>query len=367
MLDQLATYSGKKIALADVLAMLGTVESELLFESVDIAAANDSRGALLFVNRLAEQGKDFGQFAQELIGHLRNIFLLQQLDDYPPGIITAAEEDLTRLKGQARLLAPSGVVRFVELLGEALSEMKRGSDPRLQLELAFIKMTRPEVDRSTKSLLYRLDQLESRLGSGGSRPRVETAGTASKQANEIPAPAGKPQPESTEPDGDAVSNSLPAGTGVPPGVEPLSAESISPVSEKLPLAPEPEAPPLELSLDKIVRVWSVILTQVKKKKIPLYSLLQEARPIELEGKVLTLGFPAGAAFHKGQVEKPNYMEVILGVLKEMTGAVLSVKCVVAEGDDARAVAAPAREERDGPSADELIEMFKAELDAEEIP
>ena len=55
--------------------MLGTVESDLLFEAVDIVAENDARGALLFVDRLAARGRDFGQFAQELIGHLRNIFL----------------------------------------------------------------------------------------------------------------------------------------------------------------------------------------------------------------------------------------------------------------------------------------------------
>ncbi|MHB1362257.1 MAG: hypothetical protein ACYCW5_06685, partial [Thermoleophilia bacterium] len=71
--------------------------------------------------------------------------------------------------------------------------------------------------------------------------------------------------------------------------------------------------------------------------------------------------------HKTQVEKPNYMEVIREVLKEMTGAGLAVKCVVAAGDSAPAAAAMPREEREGPTADELIAMFKAELDAEEIP
>ena len=52
--------------------------------------------------------------------------------------------------------------------------------------------------------------------------------------------------------------------------------------------------------------------------------------------MLTLGFPAGAEFHKAQVEKPNYMEVITDVLTDMTGVDLKVKCVVAESDDVRA-------------------------------
>ncbi len=360
-LDQLATYCDKKIVLADVLAMLGTVESELLFEAVDIAAADDSRGALLFVNRLAEQGKEFGQFAQELVGHLRNIFLLQQLDDYPPGIITAADEDVTRLKGQARLLAPDRVVRFVELLSDAVSEMKYGSDPRLQLELAFMKMTRPEVDMSTKSLLYRLDRLESRVKAGGGADRGAEAG-----ADEAGAPDGGPAGSvsaTTADEAEGVTAVTPAGESAGE-----SAGAVAGNGAGLDAGgPDAKAiPQVELSLDKIARAWSVILGMVKKRKIPLYSLLQEARPVDLEGKVLTLGFPAGTEFHKAQVEKPNYMEVIRDVLMEITGATLVVKCVVAE-DDVRAAAPQAAENREGPTADELIEMFKAELDAEEIP
>ncbi|MHB8858890.1 MAG: DNA polymerase III subunit gamma/tau [Thermoleophilia bacterium] len=334
-LDQLETYCDKKITLADVLAMLGTVESELLFEAVDIAAADDARGALLFVNRLADQGKEFGQFAEELTGHLRNIFLLQQLDDYPAGIITAADEDLSRLRGQARLLAPNRVVRFIELLADALAGMKRGSDARLQLELAFIKMTRPEVDLSTKSIQERLERLERRQPSGNEGH--EAADAAPGTGQDEPAAAGCEVADPKE-TGEAGTPSVAAAD-----------------------------PQLELSLDKIVRAWSIILTQVQKKKIPLHSLLQEARPLKLENNTLTLGFPAGAEFHKTQVEKPNYMEVIRDVLKEMTGASLAVKCVVAAGDSAPAAAAMPREEREGPTADELIALFKAELDAEEIP
>lgn len=355
-LDQLATYCDKKIALADVLAMLGTVESELLFEAVDIAAANDARGSLLFVNRLADQGKEFSQFAQELVGHLRNIFLLQQLDDYPPGIITAADEDVSRLKGQARLLAPSRVIRFIELLTDAQSEMKRGSDPRLQLELAFIKMTRPEVEMSTKSLLYRVDQLENRLQPG----KVGEVG-----------PANPPQWENSSQAKAGVTADGPPSETFAPAADELTLQPEEPGSNPDETGPQPEAsePQLELSLDKITRAWSVILGQVKKRKIPLYSLLQEARPVELDGRVLLLSFPAGAEFHKTQVEKQNYLEVIIDVLREMTGVELKVKCQVAEADNAPAgtTAAPDRGDDDTPTADDLIALFKAELDAEEIP
>ncbi|MFA5802931.1 MAG: DNA polymerase III subunit gamma/tau [Thermoleophilia bacterium] len=329
-LDQLSTYCEKKILLADVLSMLGTVESELLFEAVDIVASSDARGAILFINRLADRGRDFGQFAQELVAHLRNIFLMQQLDEYPPGIINVTGDDLVRLKGQARILAADKGLRFIELLTRALSDMKRGSDPRLQLELAFIIMTAPQVDMSTKSMLDRIERLEAGLPVGGKRRAAPAAAAPVEQAVK----ADKTATEASAPD-----------------AEP--AEAATPLDEH-------PAASIELSLDKITRAWSVILNQVKKKKIPLYSLLHESRPVELTDRLLVIGFPPGAEFHKTQAEKPQYTAIINEVLQELTGADLKIKCVVAEG-----VQPQAREQK-GPSADEVIAMIKDELGAEEI-
>ena len=74
-LDQLATYCDKKIALADVLSMLGTVESELLFEAVDIAAANDARGRTSCSSTgWPTRARISAQFAQELVGHFTKYF-----------------------------------------------------------------------------------------------------------------------------------------------------------------------------------------------------------------------------------------------------------------------------------------------------
>ncbi|MHB8142988.1 MAG: DNA polymerase III subunit gamma/tau [Thermoleophilia bacterium] len=337
-LDQLATYCNETISLADVLAMLGTVESELLFEAVDIIAAEDVRGAILFINHLSERGRDLGQFAAELIGHLRNIFLLQQLDDYPDGVISAPAEDIVRLRGQARALAPAQVMRFIELLIKAQAETKLGSDARLQLELAFITAARPEVDMSTKSLLYRLEQLE----------QLEQRRTARAAASAPEtAPAGPPAPGAVAGD-DAPDPAAGKLAAVPDGAGAGEA------------APAYSAPPPELTLDKITRAWGVIMAQVKKKKIPLYSLLQEARPVELKGAVLTLGFPAEADFNKEQVEKPAYAAIVAEALREITGADLRLRCIIT-GSGPRPLAQPA-----APSAEEVIAMIKEELGAEEI-
>ncbi|MEK7817726.1 MAG: hypothetical protein AAB281_05680, partial [Actinomycetota bacterium] len=290
ILDQLATYCEKKVSLADVLSMLGAIETDLLFEAADIAAAADTRAAILLVSRLAEQGRDFSQFAGELISHFRNIFLLQQLGDDHAGVVDVPGEDIARLKGQARILAPHQVLRFVELLNQALALIKQGSDPRLQLELAFVAMTRPAVDRSTKSLLYRLELLEAG-GAAATAPPASSmaagAAGAGAKASDLSEAAAAGSREGEAPGaGPVASGPEPAGS-VAAGPDANSAAS----AEKEKSAPDAAAPEPaasgagfhEVTLDKITRAWSVITAQVKKIKIPLYSQLTEARPVELNG------------------------------------------------------------------------------------
>ncbi|RJQ45829.1 MAG: DNA polymerase III subunit gamma/tau [Gaiellales bacterium] len=329
ILDQLATFCDKRIALDDVLSMLGTVESELLFEAVDIVAEEDSRGALLFLDRLAGQGRDFNQFTLDLIGHLRNIFLVQQLEDESEGILDVPREDMSRLKAQARLLAPRQVTRFIELLMKAASGMKGGGEPRLQLELAFVMMTRPQVDASAKSLLYRVEQLEE--------GRLVPAPKRMNGSRQAAAPSGEQQ-------------EAPAA-----GSEGGAADSAG--------GQEADAPAqqLEVSLDKITRAWSIVLTQVKKRKIPLYSLLQDSRPLTLESGVLTIGFPPESDFNRNQVDKPEHRRIIAEVLKEMTGADLQITCAIKEG-----MARRDEPRKKAPPQEDSITMIIKELGAEEI-
>ena len=70
-LEQLVAYSGRSIALDDVLAVLGAADADLVFGAVDAVAAGDARAALLASARLAESGRDLGRFFGDLEAHAR--------------------------------------------------------------------------------------------------------------------------------------------------------------------------------------------------------------------------------------------------------------------------------------------------------
>ena len=100
ILDQLATYTGGKVTLQETLDILGVVRHDLLFEIVDLVREHDTQGALLFVERLSQGGTDYGQFIKDLLGHLRDIYVVRHTEETPASI-AATEEQLERLRSQA--------------------------------------------------------------------------------------------------------------------------------------------------------------------------------------------------------------------------------------------------------------------------
>ncbi|MDQ3739754.1 MAG: DNA polymerase III subunit gamma/tau, partial [Actinomycetota bacterium] len=165
-LEQLVTYSGRTIALDDVLAVLGVADADLLFEALDAVAAADPRRALLAAARLTESGRDASAFLRDLEAHARDLMIVGTLGEVPAELAMTPDRD-ARLAEQAERVPRADVVRLLELISAAIGAVKEGSEARTQLELALVKAAAPRVDASTKALLSRLERLERALAAGG--------------------------------------------------------------------------------------------------------------------------------------------------------------------------------------------------------
>src|SRR5207249_4224643 len=190
----------------------------------------DTAGALTSAEELSEQGNDLGRLVSELIEHLRHLLLVQHMGEVPESL-PVTEEARERLRAQANQLGEPTVIRLIDLLAVAVDDMRQGGDPRLPLELALVKVTRPGADLSRESTAYRLEQLESRATAPASPASVSRV------------PAGKP------PEAAAVA------------VEPPDIE-----------------------LEQLQEAWSrTIVPAVAERSIPISTVLGEARPADLEG------------------------------------------------------------------------------------
>jgi DNA polymerase III subunit gamma/tau len=307
-LDQLASATENDVSVQAVLQLLGAVEEEALFRLCDLVVDRDTAGALTFLEELAEQGQDLGRLVVDLLEHLRHLMLVQHMGEVPDSL-PVTEETRERLRAQANQLGQATVIRLVDLLAVAVEDMRQGGDPRLPLELALVKVTRPGADLSRESLSYRLEQLETRAHV----PAGHDQGTVPEA-----------RPERTAP---------PVAVSAPPSLE----------------------------LEQLQEAWQrTILPAVEERSIPAASVLREAHPADLADDTLTVEFPASASFHRQLAEEPKNATLLADALYEVTGRKLGLAFAEGEsrGDDVD-------EDDEPPGEEKILELVKETLDAHE--
>ena len=306
--DQLAAATNGSVDAQAVLQLVGAVEEDTLLRLCDMVVDHDTAGALVFVEELAEQGQDLGRLVTDLLEHLRHLLLVQHMGEVPESL-PVTEETKELLRQQANQLPEPTVLRLIDLLAVAVEDMRQGGDPRLPLELAIVKVTRPHADLSRESLAHRVEVLESR------------------------------------------------GAAAPP----IAREAASPTApEPAARIEEPASEPPDLELEQVADAWQrSIVETVRERSIPVASLLAEATPTGLADDTLTLEFPTGNDFHRQQIAEPQNIGLLRDALYEVTGRKLAV--VLEAGETAAA------EEDEGPLTEEgFISLLQEKLDAREV-
>jgi DNA polymerase-3 subunit gamma/tau len=325
-LDQLSAATEKRVTPPAVLQLLGAVDEEALFRLCDLVVDGDTAGALTFLEELSEQGQDLGRLVTDLLEHLRQLMLVQHLGEVPESL-PLTDETRERLRAQANQLGEATVLRLLDLLATALEDMRQGGDPRLPLELALVKVTRPAADLSRESTAYRLEQLEQRLQHGGPPPSPPAAPAPRAVRPAVADPARSSQ-AAPEPGGGGVA------VAAPPTVE----------------------------LAQLQEAWHrSVLPAVEGKSIPVAAMLREARPAALDGDTLALEFPEEASFHRRLAEDPKNATLVADALYELTGRRLSLVFMLGEGGPD-----VAQEEERPLSEEDILALVKETLDAREV-
>src|SRR4051812_24017588 len=269
-LEQLVTYGGKDVKLEDVLEVLGVADAELILDAAEAIAARDAKTALTTVQRLADSGRDYVQFMRDLAAHLRHLFVVQTLGDVPESFAVTSEHT-DRLNAQAARMNQAEILRAIELLASAIAAVKDGSEPRIQLEMALLKGAQPSSDLSLQTLMFRIEQLESRVA--GAAPAAGATPAAGAPATEAAAPQAAPR---TPPPAKAAAAAAPRAA---------AATAAAPAE-----APQPVA---VVDFDKVVHLWPAALEVLSEQNEMLGAVLSETKPQSLTGSRLVIGFPPG--------------------------------------------------------------------------
>ena len=223
---------------ADVVRrMAGVTDRSYLFRISDALEAQDGAAALAQLAALRQQSVDVKRLTEELIAHYRAL-MLAALPGGQSLLSGVSPEEEAQYLEKGPQLGQREAVRAIRTLGNALEHMTRGSDQRIELELALFTLSEPP---------------QTAPAAAGSVQAAAPAAPVVRPFVSAPAqPAPQPFVSAPVTPPPAVQEPLPASaaeepTSAPeePAVSPASVleePAPAPVEEELP--PPPDEPPV---------------------------------------------------------------------------------------------------------------------------
>ena len=240
---------------ADVVRrMAGVTDRSYLFRISDALEAQDGAAALAQLAQLRQQSVDVKRLTEELIAHYRAL-MLAALPGGQALLSGVSPEEEAQYLEKGPQLGQRDAIRAIRTLGNALEHMTRGSDQRIELELALFSLSEPPqqmqpVPVQTVQAAPARAQTPPAAQPFAAAPAVQPF--VSAPVPQQPAPVQEtPQPAaSAEPEKPAQTEELPPLPEEPPvqRAEPLpwdepAAQAAQPVTPPAPVEPEPAPQP----------------------------------------------------------------------------------------------------------------------------
>lgn len=166
LLDQcIAFYLGQKLTYDHVLEVLGAVDTDEFSRLLREVLSNDVTRVITHLEELIMQGRELGQFVTDFTWYLRNLLLLKTSDNMED-VLDVSTENLEQLKEEAGMVREDTLMRFIRIFSELSSQLKYASSKRVLLEIALIKLCRPQMESDEISLTERIRLLEKRMEEG---------------------------------------------------------------------------------------------------------------------------------------------------------------------------------------------------------
>ena len=242
---------------ADVVRrMAGVTDRSYLFRISDALEAQDGAAALAQLAQLRQQSVDVKRLTEELIAHYRAL-MLAALPGGQALLSGVSPEEEAQYLEKGPQLGQRDAIRAIRTLGNALEHMTRGSDQRIELELALFSLSEPPQQMQAAPV----QTVQAAPARTQTTPAVQPFAAApvtvqpfvSTPAPQQPAAPVQetPQPAaSAEPEKPAQTEELPPLPEEPPvqQAEPLpwdepAAQAAQPVTPPAPVEPEPTPQP----------------------------------------------------------------------------------------------------------------------------
>jgi len=305
LLEQMFSFCDTKVTTQDVVEVLGLVDREVLMNLTQGLIEGSRTSVLNALEEIFKYGMDIKRFMEDLMGYFRTLILCKISDCNH--LIDLPEEELADFQKLAASYSNETLQLKLSLLMSAAETLRFATQPRLTLEISFLKIIDSGNVASVTSLLAQLDSVISAMPAAPdpqSTPNLQHAEAApvKKKDNSLEtAPTfipPAPEPPSTEPNAKVVpESSTPAALQVDqtsnPSVARVQGEpgtEVSSTDDEVDQGATPdETPHIEVHPHEkdVRRHWPDFIHYVKDRKIWMAQALERADSVkqEVEGEL----------------------------------------------------------------------------------
>lgn len=296
--DMCLSYCGDKVGYEDVVSILGTADREFMFKCAEALIDSDVKGALDSCAQLIDGGGDIGVFIRDIMSHLSDVLTAKLAGREA---LKALPEDIAkRLCLQGERADSDRLMRAIELLAQAESELKHHSRPRVILSAVMARICTPRLEEDASALRDRLSSLEKELD------RLKTEGAAAM------AQAGQSGRRGDQP-------GIEPSSGIPRPAKEARADS----AKAGPAVKKASSARNEAESDSQSELWEALLARMRKNAMPVYMTLKSAEGGRRQDNAYIIMF---APEHESKMKFiSGKAEAIAKELEALTGEKLAVR------------------------------------------
>jgi DNA polymerase III gamma/tau subunit len=284
------------------------------------------------------------------------------------------------LKRQAALFSEPDLVRFFHSLAETETLLRTAAHPRYQLEVGLVKLMEMRRLEPVSQLMQRLGALEESVRTGKTLPEAKRA-ASTPSFSSAPATTGGSQATSSKSAtefGSAVAAGSFTGAATKPALETeLRTASLEVATDRAVAGPAAKSESVayvaanEPSADSsdIGRIKTLL---EKRRKMFFVTALEGAREVSIRGNELYVEFAPEAKHLRDTLAKSDNIKILREVCKEITGADLGVRFVIADHEGANAPVSKEETERQekqrlrekvekDPTVQQMLRTFRGEI------
>ncbi|MCR5194709.1 MAG: DNA polymerase III subunit gamma/tau [Pseudobutyrivibrio sp.] len=166
LLDQcIAFYIGQKLTYDNVLKVLGAIDTEVFSRLLRHIIAGQITEAIGILEEIITQGRDLNQFVNDFTWYLRNLMLIKSSDDMED-VLEMSSDNLALLKEEAQMVDTGILMRYIQVLSALSNDIKYASQKRVLIEIALIKLCKPQMEQDISALNNRIGNLEKKIEEG---------------------------------------------------------------------------------------------------------------------------------------------------------------------------------------------------------